>query len=175
MRFVLAAAAFAAFPGLLAGPAQAEVVSATPQGFEVRAQATVATSPQAVWAMLGRIERWWSPDHSYSGKAANLSLKPEVGGCFCEALDGGGRVEHLRVVYAAPGKTLRLQGGLGPLQGEGAAGSLTWTLKAVPAGTEISQTYVVGGYIRMGAEKLAPLVDGVMKEQLGRLAGVVGK
>jgi uncharacterized protein YndB with AHSA1/START domain len=91
-------------------PAQAEVVSATPQGFEVKTQATVAASPQAVWAMLGRIERWWSPDHSYSGKAANLSLEPVVGGCFCEALEGGGRVEHLRVVYAAPGKMLRLQG-----------------------------------------------------------------
>jgi uncharacterized protein YndB with AHSA1/START domain len=165
----------AALLTLLAVPAQAEVVSATPQGFEVNTQATVAATPEAVWAMLGRIDRWWSPDHSYSGKAANLSLKPEAGGCFCEALDGGGRVEHLRVVYAAPGKMLRLQGELGPLQGEGAAGSLTWMLKKVPAGTEITQTYVVGGYIRMGAEKLAPMVDGVMKEQLGRLAGALGK
>jgi uncharacterized protein YndB with AHSA1/START domain len=165
----------AAMLALLAVPAHAEVVSATPQGFEVKAQATVAAPPEAVWAMLGRIDRWWSPGHTYSGKGANLRLKPEVGGCFCEALDGGGRVEHLRVVYAAPGKMLRLQGGLGPLQGEGAAGSLTWTLKAVPAGTEITQTYVVGGYIRMGAEKLAPLVDGVMKEQLGRLAAALGK
>lgn len=172
MKHLLPAAAVAA---LVAAPAAAEVVSATPQGFEVKAQATVAASPQAVWAMIGRIGRWWSPAHTYSGKGANLRLDPRIGGCFCETLDGGGGVEHLRVVYAAPGKMLRLQGGLGPLQGEGATGALTWTLKAVPGGTEITQTYVVGGYIRMGAEKLAPLVDGVMKEQLGRLAGALGK
>lgn len=166
-------AAVAVAAGLCAAPAEAEVVSATPQGFEVKASATVAATPAEAWAMLGRIERWWNPSHTYSGKAENLSLRTRIGGCFCEKLAGGG-VEHMRVVYADRGKMLRLQGGLGPLQGEGAAGSLTWTLKAVPAGTEITQTYVVGGYIRMGAEKLAPLVDGVITEQLGRLAAALG-
>jgi uncharacterized protein YndB with AHSA1/START domain len=173
MRHFLVIAAAAC--GLIPSAAAAEVVSATPQGFEVKAQTTVAASPQAVWAMLGRIGRWWNPAHSYSGKAANLRLDPRIGGCFCEMLAGGGGVEHMRVVYAAPGAMLRLHGGLGPLQGEGAAGALTWTLKAVPGGTEITQSYVVGGYIRMGAEKLAPLVDGVMTEQLSRLAGALGK
>ena len=165
----------AAIAALVATPAAAEVVSATPQGFEVRAQATVAASPKAVWAMLGRIGQWWNPAHSYSGKGANLRLETRIGGCFCETLESAGGVEHMRVVYAAPGKMLRLHGGLGPLQGEGAAGALTWTLKAVPGGTEITQSYVVGGYIRMGAETLAPLVDGVMTEQLSRLAQALEK
>ncbi len=39
----------------------------------------------------------------------------------------------------------------------------------MPGGTEIVQTYVVGGYIRGGAEKMAPLVDMVMGQQLAGL------
>jgi hypothetical protein len=84
-------------------------------------------------------------------------------------LEGGGTIEHMRVVYAQPGQMLRLQGGLGPLQSQAASGTLTWQLKPVADRTEITQTYVVGGYIPMGAEKLAPLVDKVLAEQLQRL------
>ncbi len=40
-----------------------------------------------------------------------------MGGCFCELIpDGAGEIEHMRVIYTRPGVTLRLQGGLGPLQ-----------------------------------------------------------
>jgi hypothetical protein len=156
-----------------AAPAAAEVKSSSPAGFAVESKVVVPAAPAEAYAMLGNIGKWWSPAHSYSGDAKNLSLKAEVGACFCEAL-ANGRVEHMRVVYAQRGTMLRLQGALGPLQAEGVAGSLTWTLKAVPDGTEITQSYVVGGYIRMGAEKLAPLVDGVMTEQLARLAGALG-
>jgi hypothetical protein len=99
-----------------------------------------------------------------------MSLKLKAGGCFCERVPKDrGSVEHMRVVQARPGQLLRLQGGLGPLQGEGATGTLTWSLKAVEGGTEVTQSYVVGGYIRFGAEKLAPLVDGVMTGQLKNL------
>ena len=155
--------------------ALAEVKSATPHGFSLEAKATVAASPAEAYRMLGRIGEWWDPAHSYSGKGANLSLALNAGGCFCEKVPPGGTVEHMRVVQARPGAMLRLHGGLGPLQGEGAAGSLTWALRKVPEGTEITQTYVVGGYIRMGAEKLAPMVDGVMSQQLDRLARALGK
>jgi hypothetical protein len=63
---------------------------------------------------------------------------------------------------------LRLQGALGPLQAEAVAGTFSWSLKAVPGGTEITQTYAVAGSIRGGAEKLAPLVDQVLAAQLAR-------
>ncbi|MEA1015830.1 SRPBCC family protein [Sphingosinicella sp. LY1275] len=160
---------------LVASPAAAEVKSATPAGFEVESRATVPVPPAEAYAALGRIGEWWNPAHTYSGKAANLRLDLKVGGCFCETTDGGGAIEHLRVIYAQPGAVLRLQGGLGPLQAEGVAGALTLTLKPVAGGTEIVQSYVVGGYVRGGAEALAPLVDKVMGEQLeryrSRLAG----
>lgn len=148
----------------------AEVKSSSPGAFEVESKAVVAVPPAEVYAMLGRIGEWWNPAHTYSGKGANLSLEAKAGGCFCETIDGGGTIEHMRVVYAQPGSVLRLQGGLGPLQQEAVAGTFTWQLKPVTGGTEVTQTYVVGGHIRGGADKLAPIVDQVLAEQLSRLA-----
>jgi uncharacterized protein YndB with AHSA1/START domain len=166
MRTILFSAALL----LVAAGARAEVKSATPAGFEVEQSAVVAATPAETWAMLGRPGEWWNDEHTYSGDSANMRLRPRAGGCFCENVPaGGGTIEHGRIVYAQPGSTLRLQGGLGPLQAEAAMGTLTWSLKAVPDGTEVTQTYVVGGYVRGGAEKLAPIVDRVLAEQLDGL------
>jgi hypothetical protein len=73
------------------------------------------------------------------------------------------------VLAAWPGRKLVLEAPLGPLQSLAVSARLSWSLKPVAGGTEIVQTYAVGGYIPMGGEKLAPLVDGVLAEQLGRL------
>ena len=155
---------------LVAAPAAAEVKSAEASGFEVEAKAVVAATPAEAYKMLGRIGEWWNKDHTYSGNSANMRLKLKVGGCFCERIpEGGGEIEHGRIIYARPGTTLRLQGGLGPLQELGVAGVLTWSLKPVPGGTEIVQTYRVGGYVKGGADKLAPIVDMVMAQQLAGL------
>jgi uncharacterized protein YndB with AHSA1/START domain len=164
-------AALAAIIGLAsAAPGTAEVKSATAGGFEVEARATVAATPAQTYRMLGRIGEWWNDDHTYSGKAANMRLQLRAGGCFCETIPAdGGSIEHGRIIYARPGEALRLQGALGPLQPEAAIGTLTWSLKAVPGGTEVVQTYVAGGYVRGGADKLAPIVDRVMAEQLAGL------
>lgn len=154
---------------IAASPVTAEVKSSSPAGFEVQNKVMVSASSTDAYAALARVGEWWNPEHTYSGKAANLSLDPRAGGCFCEKLEGGGTIEHLRVVYAQPGQMLRLQGGLGPLQAQAVSGTLTWALKPVGKGLEISQTYAVGGYIPGGAEKLAPIVDKVLAEQLRRL------
>lgn len=160
----------------LSSPALAEVKSATEAGFEVGAIVTVAASPDRAYAALIAPAKWWNAAHSYSGDAANLSIEPRAGGCFCEKLKDGGAVQHLRVVYVEPGRMLRLHGGLGPLQGEAAAGTLTWTIAAAPAGgATITQSYVVGGYIRGGAAKLAAPVDAVLAEQLSRLKAHLDK
>ena len=148
-------------------PAQAEVKSASPSHFEVESKVVVAAAPAATYAMLGRIGEWWSPSHTYSGSAANLSMELKAGGCFCERVPkDGGTIEHLRVVQARPGATLRALGGLGPLQAEAVAATLTWSLKPVAGGTEVTQNYVVSGRARAGLETLAPLVDRVLLEQL---------
>lgn len=172
MRWALAL--LAALPAVTS--AEARVVSTAANGFEVAETIVIAASPDTVYAQLIRPGRWWSSDHTYSGDAANMRLDAKAGGCFCERIPkGGGSIEHGRIVYAQPGQALRLRGGLGPLQGEGADGALTWTLRSVGGATELSQSYVVGGYIRGGAEAMAPLVDTVLSEQLRRLKAHIEK
>lgn len=163
----------AAFVALAAAsPAAAAVKGVSAGGFEVENRVVVAASPAAAYKMLGRPAEWWDPEHTFSHDARNLSLELRAGGCFCERLPrSGGSVQHLRVVYADPGAALRLQGGIGPLQGEGVAGSLTFTLKPVPQGTEIVMNYVVGGYLRTGGDGWAAVVDRVLAAQLERLRG----
>jgi hypothetical protein len=58
-------------------------------------------------------------------------------------LKEGGGLEHMRVIYVAPGEVLRMSGALGPLQGSGVAGSLTWSLAATTAGTTVELSYSV--------------------------------
>jgi uncharacterized protein YndB with AHSA1/START domain len=130
--------------------------------------ATVQAPPERVYAALGEIGQWWSSDHTVSKDAANLSLDLKAGGCFCERLKGGGSVQHLLVVYASPGQVCDC-GALGPLQMEGVDGTLAWALKSSEGGTTVTQSYVVGGYIRGGMDIWAPRVDKVLHEQLDRL------
>jgi len=156
-----------------AGPAWAEVKSATPNGFEVISIVTIAAPADRVYSALGEVGHWWSPSHTFSRDAANLSIELHAGGCFCERLKDGGSVQHLQVVYAAPGEGLRLRGALGPLQMEGVDGTFAWTLKPAEGGTSVTQSYVVGGYIRGGMELWAPRVDRVLDEQLQRLKSFV--
>ena len=80
----------------------------------------------------------------------------------------------MRVVYAERGRVLRLSGGLGPLQAEAANGTLTMFLKPVEGGTRIMWEYVVGGYMRTKPAVIAPAVDAVLAQQLGRLVGRIG-
>jgi uncharacterized protein YndB with AHSA1/START domain len=148
----------------------AAVVTLAATGFLVRHEVAVAAPPAKVYeALVGKAGSWWSPRHTYSGDAANLSIDARAGGCFCEKLKDGGSVEHMRVVFVAPNSAVRMSGALGPLQAHGLAGSLTWRL--VPAGdaTTLSVTYSVGGFMDGGFEKIAPAVDGVLGDQVQRL------
>ena len=165
MRSLLIAAALAA----LSPAVRAEVVDAQPNGFEVRQVVHIAAPPDRVYRAMAEIGHWWDGVHSFSGDAAHLSLEPKVGGCFCEALPDGGSVMHLRVVYAQPGKMMRLEGVLGPLQGLGATGHLTWSLAPKDGGTDLVQTYDVGGYAKGGLNGLASPVDNVLGHQAARL------
>ncbi|MDR3416481.1 MAG: SRPBCC family protein [Nevskia sp.] len=156
-----------------AGAARAEVLGADATGFQVRNTVEIAAPPAKVYDALGSIDEWWDSQHTWSGKASNLRLKLKAGACFCEKLEDGGGVQHMTVVYAAPGKALRLSGALGPLQTEGAAGTLSLVLSAKDGGTELVQTYTVGGYTKGGWTSWAPEVDGVLRQQMMRLKSYV--
>ena len=79
----------------MAGSAQAAVVSTAEVGFRIENRAQVAATPDRAWQALGEIGRWWSSSHTYSGDAANVTIEMKPGGCWCEALPGGG-IEHGR-------------------------------------------------------------------------------
>ena len=134
-----------------------------------------APRPKVYDALAQSVGGWWDPQHTYSGDAKNLSIDPKPGGCFCERLVEQGGVQHAMVVLVIPGKTLRLVGGLGPLQDSGVQGSLTFDLAEREVGTDVSITYSVGGYRQGGLGALAPIVDTVLGTQLMRLKSFAEK
>jgi uncharacterized protein YndB with AHSA1/START domain len=156
-----------------AAPAFATVADVGPGGFTIQVTAHIAAPPDQVYAALIKPALWWSPDHTFSGDSANLSLDAKAGGCWCEKLPHGGSVEHLSVVYVSPGKVLRLRGALGPFQGFGVEGAMTWALKAAGGETDVSLTYALGGYAKDGFEQLSKAADGVLAEQVTRLKSAI--
>ena len=154
----------------------ADVAGKAPQGFTVRIAVDVAAPPARVYqALTERIGSWWDKDHTYSGNAANLSIDARPGGCFCERLPGSGGVAHMTVIYAEPGKLLRLSGGLGPLQDVAVSGVMSWKLSEAGGKTTIEVTYKVSGYApgEQGVGALAAPVDAVLSAQVRRLAEFV--
>lgn len=163
----------AAIASLYCGTAAAELITAGTNGFEVRETVHVAAAPDKAYALLLQPARWWSSKHTFSGNAANLTLDAQAGGCWCESLPEGGSVEHLHVLYVAPGKALRLRGALGPFQGLALDGVMTWTLKSVASGTDISVSYAIGGYAKDGFEGASKAVDQVLAEQIEGLRKLI--
>jgi hypothetical protein len=153
----------------LAGAARADVVDANAGGFQVKQTTKVAAPASKVWTSLGQVGSWWDGQHSWSHDAKNLTLDLKPGGCWCEALPDGGGARHMTVIFTQPAKAAIMDGTLGPLMFSGAAGHLVWSLAEKDGHTTLTQTYYVGGYFQGGLDKVAPAVDGVLTEQLGRL------
>ena len=153
---------------LAVSPASADVVDVADNGFAVRETVTVSADPGRAWTALIEIGRWWDPAHTYSGDSTNMSIDPRPQGCWCEKLPGQAGVAHMTVVFADPGKMLRLFGGLGPLQALAVAGVMTWTFTPGSNGTRVEMTYSAGGYNRGGFKDLAAGVDGVLAGQMAR-------
>lgn len=164
----------------LSTPALAEVKTTTDTGFNIVHITEVAAAPDVVWKRLIAPKDWWSKTHSWSGSSDGFYIDAQAGGCFCELFqekgaDGKvkttGSVEHMRVIFAQPGKVLRMQGALGPLQSEAMLGTLTVAMAATKdgKGTKLSFSYVVGGYMRYKVADIAPAVDKVLGEQFKSL------
>ena len=129
-------------------------------------------TPEQAWQALVHIGGWWSGAHTYSGSADNLSLEPTAGGCWCERW-GGNSVQHGRVLVAMPGKLLRVDGALGPLQAMGATGVLSFRLSPRAGGSTLDVSYLVRATPDAALEKVAPAVDHVLDEQVKRLVASV--
>lgn len=148
---------------------QAEVKHVSPYGFMVENDIVSNASPAQVWhALIKDVNSWWPKDHTWWGEAGTLSIIPAPGGCFCEvAADKS--AQHMLIVFVEPQKLLRMTGGLGPLQGMGLYGALTWTIEEIENGTKVVLTYNVSGVSVDGFAQLAPVVAQVQKSQLDSL------
>ncbi|MFH2052537.1 MAG: SRPBCC family protein [bacterium] len=156
--------------------ARAEVLDAAAGGFTTRNTVTIATTPDAAWeALTAEFGQWWDPAHSFFGDAGKFTLDPSVGGAWIEDKGDGRWIRHLEVWYADPGRKLLMRGGLGPLQEMGVVGALSFTFEPVEGGVEVAVTYAVGGYYPQGLDVLAPIVDRVLGEQLGRFKAHCGR
>lgn len=175
-KLLISAASFAA----LSSPALAEVKTVTDTGFNVVHIAEIAAEPDVIWKRLIAPKFYWSKAHSWSGSSDGFYIDAQAGGCFCELFqengaDGKtkttGSVEHMRVIFAQPGKVLRMQGALGPLQSEAVLGTLTVAIEPMKGGkgSKVSFSYVVGGYMRYKTTDIAPAVDKVLGEQFKSL------
>lgn len=156
---------------LLAPGAPAEVRLATPGALVVEHRFQVNATPEAAWAVLVHPERYWPSDHTWSGSAANLSLVPEAGGCYCERW-AGGSAQHGVVAMAIPGKRLRIRGALGPFQAMPVTGVLTVSLAATSGGTEATVTYSIGGDESLKLGDMAAAVDPVVRQQFAGFAAL---
>jgi hypothetical protein len=164
MKYLAAIALF------VASPAAAEVVSASPNGFEVRETVNLVVPADVAFASFSDVAAWWDPEHTYSGDSKNLSLTLAPGGCFCERFPKtGGGIEHMRVTYLEPGKRIIFSGGLGPLLYEAASGVMNVEVRPAAGGSQLILDYRVAGFFNGGADKLAPQVDEVLAGQMKRL------
>lgn len=165
---ILAAAA-----ALASGTASAEVKASAPDGMVIQIKSEAALSRDAAWARLLKIGSWWSNDHTYSGDASKITVDAVSGGCWCEIWEGG-EIEHGRVIYVAPNETIRFSSALGPLQELGVSAVVTFALSdgSAPGKTVLTVDMKATGSSLSGLDKMAPLVDRVLAEQVKRFAAL---
>ena len=151
-----------------------EVADSNANGFTVKITSSIHAAPRDVYnKLIHSVGDWWSSKHTFSGDAHNLSIEERPMGCFCEKLPNGGGVRHMEVVFFAPGKTLRMAGAMGPLQGMGTFAVLTFTLTPEDRGTKVEIVYALTGYSPQGMSSWAATLDGVLTEQVTRLKNYI--
>ncbi len=153
---------------VISSPAAAEVLGASDHGFEVQQSINLVIPQPQAFAAFGQVGQWWGKDHTYSGNSARMSMQLRPGGCFCETLDGGGGIEHLRVTFVQPGERVVLTGSLGPLLYEATAGVMDVKVERIAGGSRVTMNYRAAGFAKGGAAKIAPLVDQVLGDQMKR-------
>lgn len=165
---------FCAAACILPAVALAETSEVSPASLLVILQQEIHAKPDDVFTDIGKVDKWWNKDHTYSHDAANLSMQLIPGGCFCERWEGGG-VVHGTVIGLRKDAQVVLQSSLGPLQPLAVNGVLTFTMAPRGEGTVLKLTYRVNGGPHSGLDKWAAPVDAMLTEQLHRLASYAEK
>jgi len=152
--------------------AHAEINAAASDGFLIVHSARIDAAPARIYALLPAIGRWWGSSHTYSGDAANLTLDPEAGGCFCERWKDGS-IAHGRVILALRDQLLRIDTALGPLQSKAVTGVLSFQLVPDGKATVLTLAYRANGASASALDKDASAVDRVLGEQFARFVRLV--
>jgi len=153
---------------LIATPASATVLSASDNGFEVQQSVNLVVPQSEAYNSFGKVGQWWNGEHSYSGDASRMTLPLRAGACFCETLDNGGGIEHMRVTFVQPGERILLTGSLGPLLYEATTGVMDVKFERIAGGARVTMNYRAAGFAKGGAAAMAPLVDQVLGDQMKR-------
>ena len=152
----------------LGSPGSAAVLSAGDHGFEVQHSVNLVVSQPEAFAAFGQVGQWWNSEHTYSGDSKRMSLQLRAGGCFCEPLDNGGGIEHMRVTFVQPGERVVLTGSLGPLLYEATSGVMDVKVERIAGGSRVTMNYRAAGFAKGGAAAMAPIVDQVLGDQMKR-------
>jgi hypothetical protein len=151
----------------------AQVISSDNHGFQLKIESIVNVNQQQAYQQFINVGQWWNADHTWFGKAENLTIDAKVNGCFCE-IDGDKQAQHMMVSFVNPNNEIKMVGGLGPLQMMGVNGGMSWKFEKIDTThTKIVFHYQVSGYINGGLTKLAPVVDQVQRLQLNRLTSLL--
>ena len=78
----------------------------------------------------------------------------------------GGGVEHMHVAYVVPGERVVLTGALGPLLYEATTGVMDVKIERIAGGSRVTMNYRAAGFANGGGERMAPLVDQVLGQQM---------
>jgi hypothetical protein len=153
---------------ITATPTSAAVLSAGDNGFEVQQTVNLVVPQSEAYNSFGQVDQYWNSEHTYSGDARRMSLQLRPGGCFCEPLDNGGGIEHMRVTFVQPGERILMTGSLGPLLYQATTGVMDIKFERIAGGSKITMNYRVAGFAKGGAAELAQLVDQVLADQMKR-------
>lgn len=156
------------FAAIFASPASAAVLSSGDNGFEIQQTVNLVVPQSEAYNAFGRVGQWWNNEHTYSGDGRRMSLQLRPGGCFCEPLDNGGGIEHMRVTFVQPGERILLTGSLGPLLYEATTGVMDVKFERIAGGSRVTMNYRASGFAKGGAAAMAPLVDQVLGDQMKR-------
>ena len=154
-----------------------DVLDKNDSSFVLQLELKIQAGPAEVFdTFVNDIGNWWDSSHTYSGDAKNLTIDARPGGCFCESFptseqsDPTNGAVHMSVAYVQKPLMIRLLGGLGPLQEEGAQGAMTIRFEGEESHTNLKVRYTVIG---RNLENWADPVNRVVSEQLERLKNYV--
>jgi hypothetical protein len=121
---------------------QAQVTKQSTNSFTIEQSFTVHKSISTVHHEFSHVGRWWTSEHSLSGKGSNMNFNHD---CFCEQMPNGKNTTFMTFVDRQRNKSATLKGAIGPLRGEDVEGRMTWTFNKEHHGTKVTMRYLVSG------------------------------